>query len=519
TVFNDAGPSGAAASLYRPLKYQELPGIDVSNVTVSGSPLGDNYIGIGTRPVDVGGGALVDHQTMVRIPTSTALPGAGDTFAVSFWLGVDNWGAAASNSTIAAYKLNGLEWSLGRNVGPGTFAAWSGDASDGGNVGWTASCASLTAGIHHFTVQFTGTAGISNVYIDGTAAGSASTTGLWGNEYEGFTLGGRVLDARNFTVPSNTPFLDDVAIINGTVDAADIGALMTSGAGASTFDTRRLAHYAMNDASGTQITDSSANANHGTLVGYAPTTMGSTTARSANTATRTGVFGNAIELADNEDKDTRNERALLSADVLPENGDAFTVAFWLKPDEKAGWDTNGVILNWSNDPTPFSGTSNDPTTPGDGLGFSVAMNTEGTGSLIVRRSSGNYTSTGDDRYGVYTGSLDPTAFHHFAVTVDATGDITGIYVDGDYVAQQVTNGNGITDEGTAAIGARIKNGVIDSGLCAYLDDLAVISGELGETEIRRIMTLGVAGAAVPEPSSVILIGAFFAMFLVRRVRG
>lgn len=518
-VLGDAGPSGADATFYRPLKYEELPGIDVSNVTATGSPLGDRYIGIGTRPVDTGGGNYVDHQTMVRIPASTALPGAGDTFAVSFWLGVDSWSSSSLNSMIAAYHLNGLEWSLGRNTGAGTFSAWSGDADGSGNSAWTASCASLSAGLHHFVVQFAGTGGISNVYIDGTAAGSATTAGLWGNEYEGFTLGGRVLDARNFTVPSNTPYLDDVAIINGTVNAEDINALMTTGGGASTFDGRRLAYYAMNDASGTQIADSSSNANHGTLVGYAPTTMGSTAARSVDTATRTGVFGNAIELADNEDRDSRNERAMLSADVLPERGEAFTVTFWLKPDEKAGWDATGVILNWANDPTPLTSTATNDTSTPDGLGFSVATNTEGSGSLIVRRTSGNYTSSVDqDVYGVSTGSLDPTAFHHFAVTVDAIGNITGIYVDGNYAAQTINNGNGVTDEGTAAIGARIKFGKVDSGLCGYLDDLAVFKGVLTEAQIEDVMAHGVATAIVPEPGMSVLLVGLVSLFLVRRGR-
>lgn len=506
TTFADSGVSGNNGTFYRPLEYNELPAIDVANVSVDDFmwPLG-RYIGIGTRQIN-----YVDHQVMVDIPSHTNLPGAGDSFAVSFWSAVDDW--KNSYGLIASYNLNGLEWSIGVHNSYDGIVAWTGDGDTSGtSYAWQADCSTLPAStLAHFVVQFEGTAGITNVYVNGTASTDGGNGNFWGNEREGFTLGGRALDARNYTVPSINPTLEDFAIIDGVVDATDVNNLMTSGA--SSLGSRRLAHYAMNDASGTQITDSSANANHGTLVGYDPVTMGSTVARDVSTATRAGVYGNATEFADHEDRDGRNERVLLSAEALPGRGEAFTVCFWLKPDENNaalyGWDTNGVILNWSNDPTPFSGTTDDTSDP-DGLGFSVCMNTEGDGSMIVRRTSGNYISSVDqDTYGVYVGALgggtdkpglnlDPTEFHHFAVTVSETGDITAMYVDGELATQYINNGNGITDEGTAAIGARIKNGVIDSGLCAYLDDLAVLSGVLSQGEILQIMNGWTPPAQIP----------------------
>ncbi|HBO44938.1 MAG TPA: hypothetical protein DD670_13615, partial [Planctomycetaceae bacterium] len=494
-VFTDSGPNGLNATFYRPLKYEELPGLDISNVSADLSPLdSSSYIGLGTRIV-----GSTEQQVMVRIPPSTSLPGTGDSFAVSFWLTVDNWANSTLNSMIASYNLNDLEWSIGRNIGAtGRISVWSGDADVGGTSAWSANCSSLAYGFHHFVLQFEGTAGVTGLYVDGVLAADEADGALWGNEHEAFVLGARVLDARDFTIPSNDPSIEDFAVISGTVDAADISNLMT--VGASSLGARRLAHYTMDQTTGTQLIDSSSNANHATLVSYDPTTMGADV-RGIDTALRTGVFGNAIEIVSNESKVNRAERAVLpSVDTMPAGGEAFTVCFWMRPDEviasNFGWDASGVAFGWSN------------TVEGlEGLGFSVGMDTRWNGSLLVRRTTGDYTSVDDqDTYCISLGAdsgettglnLDPTVFHHFAVTVDAEGIITGIYVDGNFVASQYENGWGITDEETGVIGARIKNGTVDGGICAYLDDLAVISGVLTESDIRLAMNQGVEALLLP----------------------
>ncbi|MBN1588930.1 MAG: PEP-CTERM sorting domain-containing protein [Pirellulales bacterium] len=513
TVLDDSGPNDIDATFYRTLKYGDLPGIDASNVSTTGPTSFGNALGLGAR--SVGG---VNHEVLVDLPASTNLPGAGDSFAVSFWASTDSW--ANTYGMLASYNLNGLEWSIGLHSSYDSLVAWTGDApTTGTSYAWQADCSTLTpSAFAHFVVQFEGTAGITGVYVNGAASTDAGDANFWGNEREGFTLGGRVLDARGYTVPAYDTRIDDFAIINGVVDSADVVNLMGSGAGDGSFDGRRLAHYAMEEVTGTQLLDSSANANHGTILGYDSTTMG-LAAREVSTASRTGAIDNCIEFASG----LAIEHADMDAEItnMPGAGEAFTVCFWMKPDENMadlyGWDQPGMICSWSNDI--------------EGLGLSVAQNYQSLdGSMIVRRTTGDYTSSADqDVYGVYLGNgdathpglqLDPHEFHHFAITVAANGDITAMYVDGEYAESLYANGFGVTDEDTGILGGRIKSGTLDTGLCAYIDDLAVIAGELPEAQIERIMTLGVAGAAVPEPSTfVLLLGAMFATLLIRRARG
>jgi len=521
-VFSDAGPHGVDATFFRAVKYGELPGVDVSSASVAGPAGFGSALGLGTRSV---GGA--NHQVMVDIPASDSLPGAGDSFAVSFWASTSSW--VNTYGLLASYNLNGLEWSLGLHNTYDALVAWTGDADpSGSSFAWQADCSTLPANTFaHFVVQFEGPSGITNVYVNGTPSADGGDGNFWGNERTGFTLGARVLDARDYTVPGNDTRIDDFALISGLVDATDVANLMGAGAGHASFDSRRLAYYAMEETTGTALADSSGNANHGTLRGYNSPTMG-LAARDVAPAARSGVFGGAVELANGL---VREHAEAAPVTDLPERGEAFTVCFWLKPDENLaglyGWDQPAVILSWSNDLTPVS-TSGDTSTP-DGLGFSIGTNhQEADGSMIVRRTSGNYTSSVDqDTYGVYLGEgaasnglkLDPTEFHHFAVTVDATGDITAMYVDGVYVASQISNGHGVTDENTAAVGCRIKNGAADTSFCGYLDDLAVLKGVLSEAQINQIMTRGVA-ACIPEPSATALLlgGLLAAMIVGRRVR-
>ena len=486
TAFTDSSNNGVDADFYRHVTYAELPGVDVSNVTATGQY--GNALGLGVR--SVGG---VDTQILGAIPASTNLPGAGDSFAVSFWYNVDDWNTAAM--MIASYNMNGLEWTLGGG-GNGLMYAWSGDADATGNASYNPTWSGLTASTYnHFVVQFNGTAGVTDVWINGEHKSDDADYSFWGSEREGLTLGARVLDARDYGVANHNPYLDDFAIVSGVVDATDVDNLMSSGG--SSLGTRCLAQYAMNEVSGTQITDSSTNANNGTLVGYDPASMG-LAVRDVSTASRDGKFGNSAEIASGWKEYAKQQ----SVDHMPVKGEDFTVCFWLKPDEVIsdvyGWDSYGVIYNWAN----------------DDLGFSVTWGNEGDGSIVVRRTDGDY-SNNSALYGVYIGEnngmgLSTDEFHHFAVTVNEAGAITGIYVDGQYVAKQINNGFGITDEETGIIGNRIKNGSLDAlPLCAYVDDLAVIAGELDAAQIQLIMAEGVEEAAIPEPSTMALLLAMF----------
>jgi len=494
TVFADSGAHGVAAEYYRPLQFSELPPLDVSNVSSFG--MVGNAVNLGTRYI-----GDADQQVMIRIPASAALPAADDSFAVSFWLNSGDF--AAAYGLLASYNLNGLEWSIGLHNTSKGITAWSGGAGETGTATYVVDCSAGGVGLlggsfAHFIVQFEGTAGITNVYVNGASAPDSADNNFWGNEREGFVIGGRVLDARPYNVCNKEPVMDDFAIINGVLDATDVANLYSFGA--EGFGSRRLAHYTMDEVLGSQISDSSSNANHGTLVAYNPATMG-LAVRDLATASRPGVFGNSVELANGV---APQHARLASAEHLPTGGEDFTVCFWLKPDENLadlyGWDNNGVVASWSN---------------GD-LGFSVGIDTRWNGSLLVRRTTGDYTSPDNqDTYCIslgpdYTSSgttipglnLDPTVFHHFAVTVDTDGKITAIYVDGTYVASQYANGWGVSDETTAVLGCRIKNGAADSGICGYIDDLAIIRGVLSETQIAKAMATGVKSLIGSTPGDI-----------------
>jgi hypothetical protein len=502
TVFNDAGPNNVDATFYRPLRTPELPGVDASNVTTTGQFGG--AIGLGTRTV-----SSVSNEVVGRLASGTALPVAGDSFAVSFWLKpTGSWGTGV----YAAYKMGSLEWTISYSSG---LLGWSSDAAVGSaGSHWGTAISSLsTSAYHHFVMQFSGTSGITALYVDKTSQTDNNTASYhWGNRKNGLCVGGRDLDAANHTAVDGV--MDDFAIISGTVTSADVVDLYNNGAAASGLAGRRLVHYAMDETTGTTtLADSSGKGNNAALVGYAATTM-YLAPRDISIASEPGKFGKAIKFADGWEENAQ----MASVTSLPNSGDAFTVAFWYKPDEqcanaeyhtnRSGWDNSGVIATWS----------------ANGIGFSIGQNTDDAGSIIVRTTDGGSTSNskfytlrvGDTGTGAL--SLSATDYHHFAVTVDSTRTVTGIYVDGVWYADAgINNGFGITNAGTGVLGARVTSNV-NTDCTGYLDDFAVFKGQLSTTDIQDIMARGVA-ACIPEPSAMILLlGVLLAGCAPRRGR-
>ncbi|HBO42872.1 MAG TPA: hypothetical protein DD670_02840 [Planctomycetaceae bacterium] len=203
---------------------------------------------------------------------------------------------------------------------------------------------------------------------------------------------------------------------------------------------------------------------------------------------------------------------MASVSHMPSAGDEFTVCFWYKPDDQLavthgyGWDWAGQIASWS----------------ANGIGFAVGSYNTGTGTMIVRTTDG--TTTGNSNlYNINVGAgaldLPPDEFAHFAITVNSAREITGMWVNGEYVAKTTgTTGYNVTDANTGIFGARFTNGVAGNGNSGFLDDFAVIKGQLTEAEIRKVMTLGVA-VAIPEPSTfALLVVGCWLCCLCRRMR-
>ncbi|HBO43423.1 MAG TPA: hypothetical protein DD670_05730, partial [Planctomycetaceae bacterium] len=250
-AFADSGINGNHATLYRFLTYAELPAIDASHAMGGlGSPF-DGALFVGTRNI-----SDVSHELMIDVPASTALPGTGDNFAVSFWLRVANW--STSWGIVGAYKLNGLDWVIGTHNTAKGLMITSGDANASGDPVYSVDC--VAAGLldnefAHFVVQFEGTAGITGVYVDGISKADSNTTAIpwWGNEDEGFVLGGRVLSARTFS--GVDAVLDDFAIIPGVVNQTQVESMRTLGVAGSGVTTSM--HYTLDEETGSTIGDSS----------------------------------------------------------------------------------------------------------------------------------------------------------------------------------------------------------------------------------------------------------------------
>ncbi|HBO43424.1 MAG TPA: hypothetical protein DD670_05735 [Planctomycetaceae bacterium] len=476
TVFADSGLNGNDATLYRFLRYSELPAIDASNVTVSvGAPFGAGTA-IGTNPV---GG--VSHEVMIDVPSSVALPGAGDAFAVSFWLNVANWSSAWGS--VATYKLNGLDWRIAMHNDTTVkgLLVWTGDADGSGDPVYAANC--VTAGLvnnafAHFVVQFEGTAGVSNVYINGAStADTGSSTTWWGNEREGFTVGGRVLSARNFT--SLDAKLDDFAIIPGVVTSADVIRARDSGVAGSGLTTSL--HYALDEASGGTIGDSSGNGLDGTLLGYDNTQTRQ--ARGIDTAMVPGVHGTAAEFYSG----WLDHAKILAPTNMPTLGEAFTVAFWLKV---GAWDfepaEKGVLFAQN------FGT------------LSLVIGCEqACDGLIIRTGTAGASPATIDTASINTAGLTPDEFAHFAITVDALGHVSAMYLNGDLATDTNYAGWVFGNSDTVTLGARLRGTAITTLDCE-MDDFAIVKGELSKAQIERIMELGLS-ACIPEPSMTVLL--------------
>ncbi|HBO42511.1 MAG TPA: hypothetical protein DD670_00960 [Planctomycetaceae bacterium] len=493
TVWSDASPNNNDATSYRSLKFSELSPLDVSGVTAAGAF--GNALTIGTS--DIGG---VNHEALVDVTTAANLPGTGDSFAVSFWLNTSAWN---NYGMVASYNLNGLEWSVGNQSG--NMLVWSkdGDAGVGAHV-WTASMAGLAANTYaHFLVQYEGASGATNVYINGAASTDTGATNyFWGNESEGVVLGGRVLLPRDFT--GLEARLDDFAILPGVLTPTQRTEIATLGVASASVVP--LLHYALDETSGSALADSSPNGNTGTLLGLNSVTERPAAPRDVSKVTVPGVHGTAAMNSGDWGDYARLEGDPLEIESeMPSLGDELTISFWYKPAQYLGWDHLGIVA---------SQQYND-------LGFSVGLHNSGNGYMIFRSTTGAGTTGTKDTYGVDVSGLDPDEFHHFAITLDANALVTGFYVDGEHKAEGYNNGWNVSDLDSSGLFCRITGGLPSTRMYGYLDDYAVIAGQLSAAEVARVMDLGVAAAAIPEPATtaLLLIGVLGGTMVFRRPRG
>ncbi|MBN2023577.1 MAG: laminin G domain-containing protein [Pirellulales bacterium] len=480
TAFQDAGANNDDATFYRHLHFQELPAIDASHATVDPGAV-DTAVALGTRSVDG-----VNHDLMIGVPLAPQLPGSGDSFAVSFWLNLPSW--TTSNGMIASYNYNGLQWTLGQHGTRDAVLAWSsdGDAGAGTDV-FEAVTASLPANAFaHFLVQFEGTSGVTGVYVNGNPVVDAGTTSpFFGNDNEGFRLGGRVTSNRNFT--SLTGLVDDFAIIPGTVTAGQVASIIGGGVAGSGLTTS--IHYALDETTGSVVADSSGHGNDGILVGY-DAIAGGSAPRDVGVAVVAGAQGSGAAFGSGFSEHARIE----SPTDMPGAGEAFTAVFWLK---SADWiNVDGIVAAQNL----------------DGFGFTIGLHNASDGILV--------RTTNDTGKRVVLSSLPTDEFAHFAVVVGADGMISAIYVNGDAGALLAKGGYTLPNAESASLAARITNSSPSTPFNGVIDDFALLRGALNETQIEQIMQQGVAGIVVPEPSvlALLAIGLLVVLCGIRRAR-
>ncbi|MBN2023578.1 MAG: PEP-CTERM sorting domain-containing protein [Pirellulales bacterium] len=460
--FVDAGSYGNNATFYRPPYVSEIPTLDVANVAQYG--LFGGGVALGTQNVNVGI-ETVPHQVFVDIPTLAGLPGAGDTFAVSFWLNVPNW--TTGYGMVTAYNHGGLEWSIGLDSATDSLLVWSsdGDPSAGTDVAQIVTGGLTPNAYSHFLIQFDGTAGVTNLFVDTfPVADAGGTSYFWGSTEESFLLGGRIRTDRG--LGGLTGLLDDFAIIGGEVDSGQATELAWYGAAsyAASHPGTVIGHWALDETAGTTVQDSSAGAHHGTVHGYDPVGDGREP-RDVGPASVDGVHGNASQF-----RSGWNEYGLVETPTnMPAAGDDFTVSFWAKcPD----WVNDDALIMTQNL---------------GGLSFTIGLHNASNG-IIVRTNFG-----AAQMKGITLTTLPANEFAHFAITFDDVDGIRAIYLNGDLVAPDVTNGWLAGDDGVVALSGRIRSGNLDGyGVEGALDDYAVIRGILTEAQIEQIIAGGVS---------------------------
>jgi len=470
--FVDAGPYGNHATFYRPQVISEMPPLDASQVTSFGQH--GSALALGTRNIQVDL-EMVPHEVFIDVPTATNLPGTGDSFAVAFWLNVDSW--TNGYGILASYHRNGLQWSIGLDSAVDALLVWSsdGDSVTGTDVARIDTSYLSPGGWAHFLVQFQGSLGITAQYVDTYAVADAGGTNyFWGSTTEGFLIGGR--DRTDRDLSGLEGVVDDFAIISGVVDqglGAEVAQIANQGVSAYAADHPGavLGHWSMDETAGTVAQDSTANANHGTICGFDPV-AGGPAPRGVAAAVVPGVHGDASRF-----RSGWSEHAPLeSPSHLPVPGDDFTVTFWAKcPD----WVNDDAILVSENL---------------GGLGFAIGLHNNSNG-LIVTSNFG-----ASPKKGITLPSLPVNEWAHFAVVFDDAAGVQAIYLNGDLIPFDITNGWNLGDSGVVTMAARSVSGKKGYYFEGALDDYAVILGALTEEQIEQIMASGVSsliGSSVP----------------------
>ena len=301
----------------------------------------------------------------------------------------------------------------------------------------------------HFMVVFDRAAGNHYTYVNGALVNTDPISGTFGS------VSNTTSASIGASSSGNNPFLgqiDDMRIYNRALTAAEVAALAAQG-------NALVAHYKLDESSGTSAADSSGYANTGTLQG-APYSSWSAAG---------GRIGGALRLDSTDGSSTYLDGVNAPAAAQINNLSAKTIAAWVKvgPDNEtviaqkygAGND-DGWLLRRVND-TDISFTNWFST---------VAVDVNWSGVLA-----------NDDTW------------HHVALTFPgASTDNASLYVNGALVSSTgATSGSPMGDDSSAQL--KIGNhgdwpsAAVDGG---YLDDVRIYNYVLSGPEIGALAAVG-----------------------------
>jgi hypothetical protein len=493
--YADGGNQGNDGSFCRRwVNVSECDVLDASQVTTPGQ-VGAAF----SLNNDING---LDYDTLVEVPSglgSSLATSIDDNFAISFWLSQPQWRYEAptvayeKKSTafglIASMMSNGFtsqfNWTIGIDpevIGETTrnrLVVGTDVVDDGGQANYSIDVDDFQDGsAHHFVIQFTQDGfggmkeGITAMYVDGQSIADAGLAGYFGfTEVESLVLGCR--QRPDISLPINHGALDDFAIINAELTTNDVQNIYNQGVANAGLSL--AAHYALDETSGTTVTDSSGNGNDGALRGfcvYHPQNVAD--------GSVTGAIGNGVSFDTSEGEFVH----LAPRDGLVSSGEAFTVMFWAKTDN---WDSNGIIATQQKE---------------DDFGFSIGLYAANDGLIVRTRDY----QTGELKYGglnlMGTGesgleALAANQYAHFAVVFDDEGNVAEIYVNGTAYTQDVSNGWNVNYDLGTVLGARMREpshseDEVQWNFSGSLDDFAIILGELNASQIGLAMSDGVA---------------------------
>ena len=185
--------------------------------------------------------------------------------------------------------------------------------------------------------------------------------------------------------------------------------------------------------------------------------------------------------------------------VVPSSGtNAFSMSYWFKIANDGNTNARGIF--------DFSGDGGDgPQSLYIGSNGNIAFRIDGLGGGGAALYNNGGAGFKDD------------AWHFVVATYDATAGIE-LHVDGFGVDASTGSFGTVNWDPDQYLGAFNVNTQVDRGLDGALDDVAIYSGILSETEITGLANGSLTPLNIPEPSA-LLLGALSGLALLRRRRG